>query len=206
VYQKKRLSKFFLTENMQSKTLSLMEEARSFRIYVKERGWGGISELASLTGKSISYISRRLNLLEMSKDILDIVGTDLNVSAAEELITIKNKEKQSELAKIIARHHLTIRNIKKAKDYDTYLDQFNSEEYMIRVIDSKINKTINVLKITKNKINMILETTDKNCMIYDLLNNVLSNINEQISYSIKTKNTLLKQIKSGMVLCKLDKI
>ena len=53
-----------LVENLQRSTLSLMEEAHAYKTYVNGFGWGGISELSTKIGKSISYVSRRIRLLE----------------------------------------------------------------------------------------------------------------------------------------------
>lgn len=44
-----------LIENLHRKTLDPIEEARAYRAYICDNGWGGISELASKICKSVSY-------------------------------------------------------------------------------------------------------------------------------------------------------
>ena len=41
-----------LIENIQRRSLDPIEEARAFRNYVQDRGWGGLTELASKISKS----------------------------------------------------------------------------------------------------------------------------------------------------------
>jgi ParB family chromosome partitioning protein len=53
-----------LTENVQKKTLNPIDEALAYKRYIKDYGWGGMSELARKLGKSVSYISKRINLLD----------------------------------------------------------------------------------------------------------------------------------------------
>ena len=53
-----------LTENVQRKTLNPLEEARAFKTYVSDFGWGGASDLAIRLGKSASYVTKRIRLLE----------------------------------------------------------------------------------------------------------------------------------------------
>ena len=51
-----------LIENIHSKNLNPIEEARAFQDYVTNYGWGGISELAIRLGKSVSYVDKRINI------------------------------------------------------------------------------------------------------------------------------------------------
>ena len=85
-----------LVENMQRKTLSALDEASAFKAYVSDYGWGGVSELASRIGKSVSYITKRIKLLKLPNDVLEtITSHTLDTSVAEELFSIKDKVKQS---------------------------------------------------------------------------------------------------------------
>ena len=60
-----------LAENLQQKSMNPIEEARAFQKYVHNFGWGAESDLAKKIGKSPEYISRRIKLLELPKDIQD---------------------------------------------------------------------------------------------------------------------------------------
>jgi ParB family transcriptional regulator, chromosome partitioning protein len=51
-----------INRNIHGENLDPIEEARAFKIYVEEYGWGGISDLASRLGKSASYVDKRIKL------------------------------------------------------------------------------------------------------------------------------------------------
>ncbi len=52
-----------LTENIQRKSMNPIEEARAFEAYTLNYGW--VTELTPSLGKSISYVDRRMRLLEL---------------------------------------------------------------------------------------------------------------------------------------------
>src|SRR3972149_7197149 len=58
-----------LVENVQRNMLNPVEEAEAFRRYVEDYGWGGVSELARQIGKSQVYVSKRLRLLSLPKEV-----------------------------------------------------------------------------------------------------------------------------------------
>ncbi len=88
-----------IVENIQRKTLSVIEEAEAFKAYVADFGWGGISELAKRVGKSPSYITKRIKLLNMPADVLaSVKDTSLDPSVAEELCLVRDPARQSELS------------------------------------------------------------------------------------------------------------
>jgi len=49
-----------IIENVQRMTLAAMDEAKAFKTYVSDYGWGGVSELAAKLGKSVSYVTKRI--------------------------------------------------------------------------------------------------------------------------------------------------
>ena len=99
-----------LIENMQRRNIDPIEEAHAFKNYVLTSGWGGISELAAKIGKSVSYVDKRIRLLDLPNDILDsIFKFKINKSAAEELLSIRDNHRQSKLAQIIREKRLSSR-------------------------------------------------------------------------------------------------
>ena len=58
-----------ITENIQRKSMSSLEEAEAFRKYVQDLGWGGVTELSRKIGKSEEYVSHRIQLLKLPQDI-----------------------------------------------------------------------------------------------------------------------------------------
>ena len=95
-------------------------------------GWGGITELASKVNKSASYITKRMMLLDLPVDIRYSMNEgSLTVSAAEELLCVKDNNKQSDLGKLIKDRHLTV---KKTRDMIKELE----DERFLFIEDEKI--------------------------------------------------------------------
>lgn len=118
-----------LTENLQRKTLSPLEEARAFLNYVDRYKWGSITELARRIGKQHSYIVDRIKLLELpdrlSKEIVS--RRQFTVSHAEELLRLETSDDMEELADAIKEHNLTREStadvVKLVKEHDVPVDR-----------------------------------------------------------------------------------
>ena len=107
---------FSIVENVQRNTLSSVEEARAYKQYVVQFGWGGVSDLGRRIGKSQEYISHRMSLLELPDDILAKVDSrKISTSQAQEIVWIKNQEDRTVLAKIAERDKLSITELRKMK-------------------------------------------------------------------------------------------
>jgi ParB family chromosome partitioning protein len=156
-----------LTENIQRRTLSPIEEAHAFRMYVSDFGWGGISDLANKIGKSASYVDRRMQLLELPNHILRKIGDSfVNVTAAEELIPIHDKNKQS-----ILKPHEDLSEID-------------------RKVQRSIDKSIIVFKLAMSKMTDIMHGVEDNWIIYEILSQHRNVLNAQIDLLIKQKRKI----------------
>ena len=60
-----------VAENIARKTLVPLEEAEAFDQYIHKFGWGSEMELAKKIGRSPSYVSRRLRLLQLPKKTVE---------------------------------------------------------------------------------------------------------------------------------------
>ena len=82
-----------LIENIHRKSILPLDEAKAFKRYVFDNGWGSVSELASKIGKSTSYITKRMALLDLPSDVQECIkDSSLKPSTAEEISTIKDPE------------------------------------------------------------------------------------------------------------------
>lgn len=100
-------------ENIHRKTMNAIEVANAFSRYVKDYGWGGVSDLARKIGKSQEYVSKRLKLLDLPKRIQEeIIRHRIKPSMAEELSFLKDEKEQTQLAKIIVQRHVTIKKFR----------------------------------------------------------------------------------------------
>jgi ParB family transcriptional regulator, chromosome partitioning protein len=78
-----------LTENIQRKTLDPIEEAKAFKKYTFEFGWGGESELARKISRSGQYVSSRIQLLRLPREIIEEISDNtLKVSQALEMLNL----------------------------------------------------------------------------------------------------------------------
>jgi len=197
-----------LIENIQRKTLYPIEEARAFKKYVSEFGWGGASELSQKIGKSVSYITKKIKLLELPPDVIDsILSSALNTSTAEELLLVKDKSKQSELARLVSNKNLSVRETrdllncyeKKSEPYTWLYNSSNDKgTNAFKKNDKVLDKSICVLRIAMTRLSNIISD------IYDFdfenknkdENKVDDKVDNWMLYEILLyqKNVLHKQI------------
>ena len=105
-----------IIENVQRQTLSPIEEARAYKQYVFDFGWGGVSDLARKIGKSQEYVSHRILLLDLPPEILQRVSSNkITVGQAQEIVWIRNPEAKSAIGKLTERERLTVKEIRKIK-------------------------------------------------------------------------------------------
>lgn len=137
-----------LTENIQRKSMSVLEEAEAFRKYVQDLGWGGVTELAKKIGKSEEYVSHRIQLLKLPQDIKEkIMLNKLSVSQALELTTLSSGN-ILQFADHIIENELTVRQIREVKS--VFSKKGLSGDDLELIANENINlKNIKTLKITK---------------------------------------------------------
>jgi ParB family transcriptional regulator, chromosome partitioning protein len=103
-----------IIENVQRHTLNPIEEGLAFRKYVRDFGWGGVSELAEKLSKSTSYICKRIKLTELSKEVIDLISkSEISISIGEELLPITDKDTQSKVTEFIQEGRLSSRMVRK---------------------------------------------------------------------------------------------
>jgi ParB family transcriptional regulator, chromosome partitioning protein len=186
-----------LIENIQRKSLNPIEEAKAYKEYILNFGWGGISDLALRIGKSPSYIDKKVRLLELPTDILDSISNSfIKPSAAEELLSLKDKKKQSEFANLMQANNLSsrdirglIKNIERNQVYD--YDNKSISETRTKNIDEKtqrlFDKSIISLKVAMSKLSTIIEGSQENWIIYEILMQHKNMLHNQIDLLIKEK-------------------
>jgi ParB family chromosome partitioning protein len=185
-----------IIENLQRQTLNPVEEGRAFIKYVNKFGWGGVSELALKLSKSPGYVCRRMKLVELPKDVIELISkSEISVSIAEELLSVKDRYKQSKLAVLIRNKQLSSRDTRGLiKDdltytdidssFHAYNDHFNrAQERICKSFD----KSIIALRIAIKKLGLIVETVEDDWIFYDILLHHKNMLNSQIDLLIKEK-------------------
>ena len=197
-----------LVENIQRKNLNPIEEAKAFRVYINDFGWGGVSELARKISKSPSYVSKRLALLELPAEVVDEISkSKISPSAAEELVHVKNHAIRNEMAIEIMNSDCTVKEIRKIASAISISDAIETLEYNSLVDlkenrDLKINrcfdKILTTLKLTQSRIGTIIEEVEDNWIIYETLMHHKNAINSQIDTIIREKKRFNQKLRKRM--------
>jgi ParB family transcriptional regulator, chromosome partitioning protein len=189
-----------LIENIQRKSLDPIEEARAFRNYVEDCGWGGLTELASKISKSPAYICKRLSLLELPEELLKQVSSyRMYLSTAEELIPIKDTHERHRIAGLVIKNGYSSRQTRKlvrASQVGPDSDDGELISYQDKIVDLELkaarsfDKSISALKIAMSKISSIAEAVEDNWIIYEILLQHKNMLNAQIDVLIREKKKL----------------
>jgi ParB family transcriptional regulator, chromosome partitioning protein len=185
-----------LIENLQRNTLSPLEEGKAFKTYISDFGWGGLAELSLRIGKSVSYITKRIKLLNLPDDVLNsIVSHTLDISIAEELFSIKDKTKQSSLASLITDRKLSLRKAREFLKNNREEIDFNSfykSDFVdhIKIAEKSFDKAITTFKIAMNSLADIINNIEEDWMLHEVLMQHKNVLNTQIDIMIKQKKKL----------------
>lgn len=187
-----------LIENIHSKNLNPIDEARAFKDYVTTYGWGGISDLATKLGKSASYVDKRIRMLTFPDAIIESISSNnLKPSLAEELLPIKDQEYQSKLAELIKKRKLSSRQIRMLKDELKHSE--NPEEifdFQTKIIDvdsrtqKSFDKAIIAIRVAMNKLASIIGDVEDNWTVYEILMQHKNMLHSQIDILIKEKRKI----------------
>jgi len=189
-----------LVENVQRNTLNPIEEGLAFSKYVHEFGWGGISELAQKISKSPSYISRRIKLVNLPQNILDLISqSSIDITTVEELLPVADNHTKSILTKLIRDENLSSRAVRKlVKDIDTkdvnmdsIFIEFNGTNEYTRLCKS-FDKAIIALRIAIKKLAAMIEKIEDNWLFYDMMMQHKHLLHNQVDLLIKQKTKYKK--------------
>lgn len=168
-----------LIENIQRENLDPIEEARAFKIYVEEYGWGGISDLASRLGKSASYVDKRIKLLDSPAEIIESLSNhSISPSIVEELSPINDQKVVSDLVEMINKKGLSSRKVRRlVKEYkkESSLEIYNfhdTEDKIVdidRMVQNSFDKSIVALRIAASRVATIVESMEDNWIIHEIL-------------------------------------
>jgi ParB family chromosome partitioning protein len=182
-----------LVENVQRHSLDPIEEAHAFKKYVSEFGWGGISQLSRRLSKSPAYVCKRMKLLELPRNVLELISTShLNVSTAEELLALDNKDRQSELVSLVRKRQISSKSVRaiirqelaELNLSDSSQQKTNSDqESILKAFD----KSVISLKIAMFKLASIMESFGRTWIFYEIMLQHKNMIHAQIDLLIRQK-------------------
>lgn len=204
-----------IVENIQRNKLSPIEEAQAFKTYVTDFGWGGVSDLSAKIGKSASYVTKRIKLLNLPPDILQtLMKSSISVSTAEELYAVKNPSKQSELSALISRRHLSLRRVRelvKGIDEKAPLEgQYEEKGAFLPIIYNEnsftdtqrtFDKSITTLRIALNRLATIIDEYNHSSIVREVLMHHKTILNENIDLLLKEKKKAKKRYIRYLISC-----
>jgi len=101
-----------LVENIHRMTMDPIEEAEAFKKYILDYGWGGVSQLSRVISKSEQFVSSRIQLLRLPKEIIDNISQNkLKVSHAIELVNL-NDDDQKFIRSVVINRNLSVQSIR----------------------------------------------------------------------------------------------
>lgn len=139
-------AKIALIENIQRKDLNPIEEAEAYRKLIKEFNLTQ-EELAAQIGKSRSYISNSMRLLNLDNRVIEKISEGkLSQGHGKVLLSIKDKNIQKETAEKILKENLNVRDTEamakdKKANKDLELEESLNSSY-IKSIEEKLMRTL----------------------------------------------------------------
>jgi ParB family chromosome partitioning protein len=189
-----------IIENIQRNTLNIIEEGLAFRKYVNEFGWGAASELAHKLSKSSSYVSKRIRLLQLPEDVIRLIcDSEISVSTGEELLSLKERAKQSKIAAMAANNRISSKSLREIiKGEKPHLDDFEIFTYQSNTDNLEkslktIDKSIIALRIALNRLGTLIETIEDNWVLYEILMNHKNTLHSQVDLLIREKKKYVKR-------------
>lgn len=110
-YNNQYLAELALLENIQREDLTIVEEAEAYQNAIQTMNLTHL-ELANKIGKSRSYVSNALGILNLPKDVLDEINNgNITMGHARSLSKLKDIYRIKKISQMIIEKHLTVRDI-----------------------------------------------------------------------------------------------
>jgi ParB family chromosome partitioning protein len=163
-----------LVENVQHETMNPIDEARAFKRYIDDYGYGGVSELARKIGKSQEYVSNRLRLLSLLKKVREeVIRRRITSSAAEEFASLDDND-ASKVVEMIRERHLSTREVRRIVRYYRRTSQqggpssfseldarhADASERRARRIDRALARAVASLKMDMNRLSDVIDDVE----------------------------------------------
>ncbi len=198
VLNDKESAEIAVVENIQRKSLSAIEEAKSYKKLL-DLGQLTQDQLALRMGKSQSNIANKLRLLSLDGEVQNaLLVNKISERHARSLLQLKDLNKQKEILNRIINERLTVKQTDDIiKDYLNNINNYNEEkkEEIKMVSEKEVTPINNINKVNDEQVNIINPTpsinpnlSDNNVINLDLLNgDNISNmeINDNIQKALK---------------------
>jgi ParB family transcriptional regulator, chromosome partitioning protein len=164
-YEKSKMIELALIENLQRENLSPIEEAKAYNQIMRELDLTQ-KEVAERVGKTRSYVTNMLGLLNLPDEVLHLVDSKkLSMGHARCLSKLMDKDKIIELANLIINKNLSVRECEKlvsGEEKKTPQKKTKSQEFVS--YEKNLNKKYNFKSnVTNNKLSLKFSSNEEMC-------------------------------------------
>ena len=144
-----------LIENLQREDLSPIEEALGYKALIDEHGFSQ-EEVATSVGKSRPAIANSLRILKLPDSVLEYVKQDkISAGHARALLMLDNEEDMLELAELIYKKELSVRQAEKLAKKKPEVEEDTQPERkpsFYSMVELALNESLGrKIKVNKNK-------------------------------------------------------
>lgn len=144
-----------LIENLQREDLSPIEEALGYKALIDEHGFSH-EEVATSVGKSRPAIANSLRILKLPDSVLEYVKQDkISAGHARALLMLDNEEDMLELAELIYKKDLSVRQAEKLAKKKPEVEEDTQPERkpsFYSMVELALNESLGrKIKVNKNK-------------------------------------------------------
>lgn len=144
-----------LIENLQREDLSPIEEALGYKSLIDEHGFSQ-EEVATSVGKSRPAIANSLRILKLPDSVLEYVKQDkISAGHARALLMLDNEEDMLELAELIYKKDLSVRQAEKLAKKKPEVEEDTQPERkpsFYSMVELALNESLGrKIKVNKNK-------------------------------------------------------
>lgn len=144
-----------LIENLQREDLSPIEEALGYKALIDEHGFSQ-EEVATSVGKSRPAIANSLRILKLPDSVLEYVKQDkISAGHARALLMLDNEEDMLELAELIYKKDLSVRQAEKLAKKKPEVEEDTQPERkpsFYSMVEFALNESLGrKIKVNKNK-------------------------------------------------------
>ena len=197
-----------LVENVQHETMNPIDEARAFKNYADNFGYGGITQLAEKIGKSQAYISNRIRLLALPKGVRDeVIRRRISPSVAQELVSLGDDE-ADEFVEIIRERHLSMREVRRivkrrrghvlgmrgelsTSDLDARAP--DQTELRAQIADRAIARAVASMRMDSYRLGEVIDDIADQWVITETLLPCRASLNEQIDTLLRFRKKFLRE-------------
>jgi len=197
-----------LVENIQHETMNPIDEARAFKKYADDFGYGGITQLAEKIGKSQAYISNRIRLLALPKGVReDVIRRRISPSVAQELVSLGDNE-ADEFVELIHERHLSMREVRRMvrrhrgdelepRDWlsasDLEVPTPDQADLMAQRADRAIARAVASMRMDSYRLGEVIDDVADQWVLTETLLPCKSSLNKQIDTLLRFRKKFMRE-------------